>query len=211
MEEKSVAVKSENAKKIVDTSLKLANQKSWQTLRLFEVAHALNVSLSDIEKHYKNKDEIAEAWFQNATQEMLEKAKDPDFTHLTVHERLHFLIISWLTALSPYQRVAKEIVYNKLHPQHVSGKLSALKSIHKTVNWLLEAVQIDVSKTKRQISEAALSAVFVSTFLYWLYDYSKNYEDTRRFLTKELTAIETVAYFTEAWVFNPLNKIRDIF
>lgn len=211
MEEKEVAVKSVNAKKIIETSLKLAQLKSWRSLRLFEIAQAMNISLLDIKKHFKNKDEIAQAWFDEATKEMLSKANDPDFTHLTVHERLHFLIISWLTALMPYQRIAREIVYNKLHPQHVTGKITALKSIHRTVDWLLEAVQADVSKTKRRISEAGLSTVFASTFLYWLHDYSNNFEDTRRFLTKELTAMETVAYFTQAWIFNPLARIKNTF
>ena len=51
---------------ILDSAIALAEEESWEQLRLQDIAHQLNISLDDIRHHYAQKDDLVEAWFDRA-------------------------------------------------------------------------------------------------------------------------------------------------
>ena len=51
---------------ILDNALQLADVCGWERLHLFDVAAALDIGLDDIARHYRDKDDLVEAWFDRA-------------------------------------------------------------------------------------------------------------------------------------------------
>ena len=56
--------------RILDTALKLAEQQSWETVRLHDVARELGIGLDDVRAHYAQKEDLIDAWFDRADQSM---------------------------------------------------------------------------------------------------------------------------------------------
>ena len=55
-----------NADTILDTAMRLANERSWEKLYLHELARELGIPLHEIHRHYAQKDELVEAWYDRA-------------------------------------------------------------------------------------------------------------------------------------------------
>ena len=47
--------------RVIDTALRLANERSWEALRLHDVATELGISLNDIRVHFREKEDLVEA------------------------------------------------------------------------------------------------------------------------------------------------------
>ena len=52
--------------RIVDAAVTLAEERSWEAVRLHDVAAALNITLDDIRRHFREKEDIVDAWFDRA-------------------------------------------------------------------------------------------------------------------------------------------------
>ena len=60
---------------IVDTAVELAEQKSWEAVRLHDVAASLGITLDDVRAHFREKEDIVDAWFERADSAMLKAAR----------------------------------------------------------------------------------------------------------------------------------------
>lgn len=187
----------ELADKIVDCALELAEQRSWEAVRLHDIAAALGISLNDIRRHFREKEEIAEAWFDRADRAMLDAAKTPDFVALATRQRLQRLILAWLGALSAHKRVTREMIYNKLEPGHLHVQIPGLLRVSRTVQWLREAAQRDATFVRRALEETGLTTIYLLTFAHWLHDDSQGVQRTARFLEHRLTEAERLSH----WVY----------
>ncbi len=65
-----MASKSNLEQAIVDSALSLAGDKDWESVRLYRIAEELNISLDEIRLHFREKEEIIDAWFDRADQAM---------------------------------------------------------------------------------------------------------------------------------------------
>ncbi len=65
--------------RIVDTAVALAERRSWESIRLHEVAAAAGISLDEIRQHFREKEELVAAWFDRADAAMLRDAATPEF------------------------------------------------------------------------------------------------------------------------------------
>ena len=102
--------------KIVDAALDLAEKSSWEEVRLFDIAQQLTNDLVDIHLHFREKDELIDAFFDRADKAMLETAKKLDTINLDSQQRLHKLLMSWFKAIENYRRVVREMIWGKLEP-----------------------------------------------------------------------------------------------
>ncbi len=184
------------AEEILDTALKLAEQDRWEAVRLFEVARALGMTLEDVRSHYREKEDLVEAWFDRADSAMLREAEKPGFLELPACARLHCLIMAWLDALSAHRRPTRQMIFNKLEPGHLHIQIPALMRISRTVQWIREAAQRKPTFLLRALEETALTSIYLATFSYWMLDDSLNAADTRRFLDRALGVAERVAHFS---------------
>lgn len=176
---------------IVDTAIMLAERRSsWEAVRLHEVATELGITLDEVRRHFREKEEVVEAWFDRADGAMLACTQAPGFAALTARERLQTVIMAWLAALAPHRKVTRQMILGKFEPGHVHIQIPGLLRVSRTVQWLREAARRDTTYLRRALEETGLTAVYVTTFVCWMYDGSHDSERTRRALERNLKAAE---------------------
>ena len=183
--------------RIVDTAIALAEQRSWEAVRLHDVADQLGITLNEVRRYFREKEEIAEAWFDRADALMLEDAATTAFQALPVRERLHRVIMTWLGALAAHRRVAREIIYGKLEPGHLHVQIPALLRVSRTVQWFREATHRDATFVRRALEETTLTSIYLLTFFYWLRDDSQGAARTAALLNRLLSEAGRL----QAWVY----------
>jgi ubiquinone biosynthesis protein COQ9 len=169
-------------KRIVDTALELAEQRSWEAVRLHDVAARLNVTLEDVRQHFREKEDVAEAWFDRADRAMLEASDPPEFLQLAPRQRLHRLIMTWLGALASHRRATRQIIFAKLEPGHVHVQVPGIMRVSRTVQWMREAAHRDATYLRRALEETALTSIYLTTFFHWMRDDSRDSAATARLL-----------------------------
>lgn len=175
---------------IVDRALEMADSKSWESLRLHQLAQQLDISLEALSQHFQDKDAIAEAWFDRADAKMLAQAATAAFRKAPARERFGRLIMSWLNTLAPHRRVTREIIYGKFAPGQLPFQLTGLTRVHRTVQWMREAAQRDATLPWRTLEEAALAGIYLVTFCYWMRDDSEGTARTAEFLDRKLSCAQ---------------------
>ena len=178
---------------ILDIALQLAETHSWEQLRLQEIAQQLDISLDQIRKHYAQKDDLVEAWFDRADSIMLQAAASPALVNLSMRERLHHIIMSWLDALATHHTVTRDMLLYKLEPAHIHLQLQGILRISRTVQWIREAAQQDSTHLRRILEEIGLTSIYLATFIYWMNDRSEHHQRTRTFLEHRLQEAEAMA------------------
>jgi AcrR family transcriptional regulator len=172
--------------RIVDAALALAAESSWERLRLHQVAARLGVGLDDIRGHFREKDELVDAWFDRADRALLREGARPELAALAPRTRLRTLLLAWLAALAPQRRVTREMIYGKLEPGHVHVQFAGLLRVSRTVQWWREAAGRDAPLPWRAFDESGLTAIYLATFFYWLRDESPDSARTGAFLDRLL-------------------------
>lgn len=183
----------ELARHIINTALELANQRSWEEIRLHEVAAAAGISLEDIRHHFREKDALIDAWFDRADAAMLAEAAQADFTPLPARQRIERALFAWLGALQPYRRVTREMILSKCEPGHIHIQFPAIMRISRTVQWLREAAGVKDAFARRALAETVLTGIYLTVFIHWLNDDSAAAERTRRLLARLLAQAEWAA------------------
>lgn len=180
------------ADQIVDTAVELGEQKSWESVRLHDVAASLGITLDEVRAHFREKEDIVEAWFERADSAMLKAVQASDFFYLTPRQRLHRLIMAWLMALYPYRKTTRQMVYGKLEPGHIHIQIPALMRVSRTVQWMREAAGRDATYIRRALEETALTTIYLAAFLHWMNDSSSGSASTSRFLEGCLSLAENL-------------------
>lgn len=181
--------------RIVDTALELAEQQhAWETVRLHAVAARLGITLADISRHFREKEDLVEAWFDRADRAMLAAAASPDFQALGPRQRLHRVIMEWLTALGRHRRVTRQMIAGKLEPGHLHVQIPGLLRVSRTVQWMREAAGLTPpGMTRRAFEEVATTSIYLLTFAHWMADESPQAARTAEFLDRRLKEAERVA------------------
>jgi AcrR family transcriptional regulator len=180
--------------KIVDTALALAENTSWEALRLHDVADELGISLVGLHSYFREKEDIVDAWFDRADQGMLEVTAKPDYRDLSPRQRLHRAFMSWFSVLAPHRRVTRQMIYGKLEPGHIHYQFAGALRVSRTVQWIREAAHRDAPLPQRALEEVALTGIFLLSFFRWMRDSSENAKDTAEFLERRLKQAERVAH-----------------
>jgi ubiquinone biosynthesis protein COQ9 len=176
--------------RIVDAALTLAERRGWEAVRLHDVAAELGIALDDIRKHFREKEEIVDAWFDRADQALLREGSSAGSAALTPRQRLHRLLMSWLGTLAAHKKPTRQMIANKLEPGHVHYVVGGLLRVSRTVQWWREAAHRDAALPRRAIEETVLTSIYLATFARWMRDDSTDAADTAAFLDKLLAAAE---------------------
>jgi len=177
---------------ILDKALELAGYKSWETLRLYEIAEALEISLDDIRQYYPQKDDLVDAWFDRADQAMLLFASSGQLQQYPIRERIKQVYMAWLSSLAPYRKVTGDMLLYKLEPAHIHLQVLGLLRISRTVQWMREAIMSNTTHFCRISEEVGLTSLYVATFIYWLGDDSFESKRTQVFLERQLLRAESL-------------------
>ena len=92
-----------SAATILDTALELAESCGWERLYLHDVATALNCDLAAIARHYRQKDDLVEAWLDRADAALFERARGADLAALAPDKRLEELLMAWLGGIAAHR------------------------------------------------------------------------------------------------------------
>lgn len=179
--------------KILNAALDLAMRKSWEGLRLHDVAAELKLELNDVRACFREKEDITDAWFDRADAAMLQAGHQPGFAGLSSRQRLHRLIMTWLAALSSHRRVTRQMIYGKFEPGHLHYQFAGLMRVSRTVQWLREAAHRDALLPWRAVEETGLTTIYLATFFYWMRDESENSTRTSVFLDRMLARAERLS------------------
>lgn len=171
---------------IIDTAVTLAAQKSWEAVRLYDVATALNLSLDQIRPYFHEKEDLVDAWFDRADSAMLKQAEAAHFYELSAEQRIFQLIMGWLDALSNQRKVTRQMILGKLEFGHLHIQIPGIMRISRTVQWIREAAHRDATSVQRALEESALTTVYLMTFIYWMQDDSLGSTRTQQFLKQRL-------------------------
>ncbi len=174
------------AQQILDTALRLADACGWERLHLFDVAAQLGVGLDAIALHYREKDQLVEAWFDRADQALLARAKAADLGALEPDRRLEELLVAWLDSLAAHRAVTGQMLLYKLEPGHIHLQLRGLLRISRTVQWWREAAQRQTLHLARITEESLLTGVYLRSFVHWLRHPAEDPAEFRALLRRQL-------------------------
>ncbi len=175
---------------IVNTAIAIAGHSSWEAVRLFDIASELNITLDDIRAHFREKEDLIDAWFDRADSIMLKISEQDDFPALPPRERLHRLIMTWLDAMADHRTVTRQMIGAKLEPGHIHIQIPAIMRISRTVQWMREAAKRDATSIRRALEETALTTIYLATFMHWMFDESLGSQRTHDFLAHKLKLAE---------------------
>lgn len=178
--------------KIIDTALELASQQSWEAVRLYAIAAATGISLNRERHYFREKEELVDAWFDRADSAMLQETEASDFQSLSPRQRVHRLIMTWLTTLAPYRIVTRQMIYGKMELGHLHVQIPGLLRVSRTVQWIREAANFDATYIRRALEETGLTSIYLITFFYWMKDNTANSEKTSCFLNGLLGTTEKI-------------------
>jgi ubiquinone biosynthesis protein COQ9 len=176
---------------IVQAALRLAEQAgSWDAVQMHAVARELGLSLEELATRFGDKDAIAEGYFDMADAALLAACKQPGWAALPARERLFRAIMVWIDALAPHKRLVPGMLGYKLRPEHVHLQARGAARVSRTVQWIREAALLPATGWRRELEEAALTTIYLTTFSRWMFDASRGAESTRRLLKRLLAAAE---------------------
>jgi AcrR family transcriptional regulator len=188
------------ADRMLDAALGLGELRGWDAFHLHDIARELGVPLSEIHRHFRQKDDLAEAWFDRADRMLLAVPDMPGWTDLPVRERLFQAIMAWLDALRPHRRLTRAMLGYKLHPEHLHLQAHGLTRISRTVQWIREVAQLPATGLRQEAEEVVLTGIYLTTFGQWLRDESPDSSATRKLLQRLLGTAESIANGAGRWL-----------
>ncbi|OGA29739.1 MAG: TetR family transcriptional regulator [Betaproteobacteria bacterium RIFCSPLOWO2_12_61_14] len=174
------------AARILDTALQLADACGWERLHLFDVAAQLDVGLDAIAAHYREKDQLVEAWFDRADRAMLARSSAADLAALEPAKRLEELLVAWLDSLAAHRAVTGQMLLYKLEPAHLHLQVLGLLRISRTVQWWREGARRESRHLRRIAEESLLTGVYLRSFIHWLRHPEEDPAEFRALLRRQL-------------------------
>ncbi len=178
---------------ILDAAVRLAESGTWESLRLHQVAQELGIGLEDVRRHYRQKDDLVEAWYDKADRAMLTDAAQADYMNLNPRQRLHRSIMCWLDTLSVHRRISRDMLVYKFELGHIHLQIAGILRVSRTVQWMLESAHSESTHLQRVIEETTVTSIYLATFGFWMVDQSDRSKATREFLDNMLRRAETMA------------------
>lgn len=189
-EAKKTAVKKGRARgdpgqRIVDEALAQAAEVGWDRVRLRRVAERLGLSLTEVRRHYRDLDAVADAWFARTLEAMLAPA-EAGFADLPARERVYLVMLRWFEAQKAERDLVGQMLGSKLYLSHPHHWVPMIFSLSRLIQWLREAALLDAPGLRRQAEEVGLTLLFLATLRVWLNNNSQDLEKTRYYLRRRL-------------------------
>jgi AcrR family transcriptional regulator len=181
------------AELILDAALSLGEQRGWDDVHMYDIADHMQIGLAEIERHFRNKDEIAEAWFRRADRAIASCAGEPGWMELGVRERISRAIRAWFGALERHKGLTVAMLRYKVQPDHIHLVIKGVLGTSSTVQWVREAARVPSTGLRRELEEPALTAIFLSTLALWLLESTPGTPRAWAWLEARLADAERVA------------------
>ncbi len=176
---------SDLSRRVVSATIALAEEVGWRNVRLHDVAQRVGIGVAEINRHFRDLDAVADAWFATAQQAILAPV-GPGFYDLAPRERVNLLMLRWFDALAPHRRVAVEMLTTKMWPFHPHHWVPMVFNLSRLILWLREAAALGTESPRREAEEVGLTWLFLATLAVWSRDETDGQSRTRRFLARRL-------------------------
>jgi AcrR family transcriptional regulator len=168
---------------IVDAALALAEEVGWHDLHLYDLAARLDLPLAALQAEVRDRDAIANAWFERALRAALAVPAE-EIAGLAPPVRLERVMLRWFAALAPHRRVTAQMLREKAWPGHPHHWVPLAFDLSRLMHWFLDAARIASTGLRRQLAEVGLTALFLGVLAGWLVD--ADLERARRRLARGL-------------------------
>lgn len=169
---------------ILDAALQMAAETGWGALAMTDLAARLDIPPLELQRHFADKNAMADAWFARALEAMLQPLPDDLQSH---RERLDLLMQRWLDTLAPQRAVTAEMLSDKMWPFHPHHWVPMIFDLSRLVQWWRDAAGMRAGGRRRQIEEIALTGIFLGTLKRWGRDETENQADAKAYLAKRLS------------------------
>ena len=133
------AAAEESRRRIVSSALRLAQASGgWDAVHVHAVARHAGVTMEELHRYFRDKDSIAEGFFDMADAAMTAAAREESWPRLPLRERLFTALMAWLDALAPHRRIVADMLGYKMHPEHIHLQVLGVARISRTVQWWRE-------------------------------------------------------------------------
>jgi AcrR family transcriptional regulator len=181
------------ADEIVDAAIRLGEERGWDCVHLYDVADRMSIPLAQIERYFRNKDEVAEAWFRRADHAVTVCAGEAGWLNLSVRERLSRAMRAWFTALESHKSIAVAMLRYKVQPDHIHLVVQGVLRTSATVQWFRETARVPSTGLRRELEEPALTAIFLSTLAVWLVERTPGTPRTWAWMETQLAIADGIA------------------
>ena len=155
--------------RILEAAMDQAARDGWHDLSLVTLAGRLEISLAELHAEFRDRDAIANAWFDRALAAMLAPAPE-GFAALRPSRRAEAMILRWFRAQSPHARLAGEMLRVKAWPSHPHHWVPMVFDLSRLVHWWLDASQIEEGGVRRMVQEVRLTTVLLAALVAWQKD-----------------------------------------
>lgn len=139
-------------------------------------------------------------------QKMLLRCNDDTLRDLKIREKITLLVRTRIEAEQDIREAARNAVTFMALP---TNSVCGLKTLYRTVDLMWKAIHDSSTDFNYYSKRLTLSAVYSSTFLYWLNDESEDYAETWAFLDRRIANVMQIEK-TKAQVRSMTDKLPDI-
>lgn len=176
------------SQKIIDASLKLAEERGWRRLALPEIAEAAGVSLAELHRHFVSKQAILNGFSQRIDSALLEELDDELELEEPARDRLFDVLMRRFDLLQPHRPALARITYDQLNdPLALCG---SLRQLLQSMRWMLEGARIGTGGLVGAVRIKALVAIYLSVIPVWLRDETADQSKTMAALDARLRRVE---------------------
>ncbi len=182
----------ELAERIIDATLSEAETAGgWHHVSLRRVAENLGIGMADIGRRFRDKNAIADAWFDRARLSTL-AVVNAELARQPVRERLTILFCQWFDTLAPHRDVTVQMVQEKMWPFHPHHWVPLVFNLSRTILWIRDAAGMRAATPRSEMEEIGLTWLFLATFAVWSCDSTLDQKRTRRFLEQRLMEADSL-------------------
>ena len=182
--------KDDKRAQILKVAIDLALSGTWAKVSLRDIAHAADISLSELWDIFPTKSSVLVAYFSDIDRRVL--SQDYVFeSEDTARDRLFEVLMSRFDALAPH-RSAVDALMRQL-PADPIVALSLAPAAMTSMAWILEAAGISATGFLGILRAKGLLAVWLATARIWLKDESPDLGPTMAALDRNLRRAERFA------------------
>ncbi len=149
---------------VLDAALALADDVGWRQVTARAIGSRLGGGPDLVLVHYRDLDEVADAWFRRA---LAAAAATPVDEALPFDERLARVFGRWLDALAPHRQASLAMLQAKLYASHPHHWIPLVFSLSRLVQWMLDVAGCRAGGRRRQATEVAVSALVPVALWRW--------------------------------------------
>lgn len=161
-----MVVTSNIAEQLIDSALKLTEERGWRGLTLPDVAAEAGVSLPDAYSAFPTKMALLNGFLARIDRQML-SGEMPDPTD-TVRDRLFDVVMRRFDALEPHKNAIAVIIDDL--PGDPLSALALLPAFGASMAWMLESAGLSASGVWGALRIKGLAVIYLTTLRTWLQD-----------------------------------------